>query len=444
MIGAIVLQVILIICQGVFSAAEAAALDLSDAKLEELMRTGNSKALGLHRLEESPTRFLTTMRFLTGFCGWLGSACAALSFRDLVCSAAVKLLPGLSNAAAQIISVIVIVLIFSCVSLIIGYIVPRRLAVKNAQKTALASYGIISLLYKFFFPLIWFIIAVSRLILRLLGIDPNEREEVTEEEIRLMAESGSQMGAIDSQENEFIQNIFEFNDVTVDEVCTHRKDAVCVYTDDDKAEWDRVVYENKHSFYPVCGENTDDVVGVLDARDYLRMKNPSMSEIMENCVNKPYFVPESMKASVLFGEMKENGNYFAVAIDEYGGMAGIVTMRDLIELIVGEWNEKDEEPKPDDIQKKGEDSWLILGGTSLDDVAKELDVKLPVDEFDTFGGYVFDCLGYVPEDGKKELKVETEELVICIRSVEDHRIEETFVEKKKLESLKEQDTIDIS
>lgn len=429
MLGAVILQIVLILCNAAFSAAEAAVTDLNDSQLEERAKNGNAQAEKLLKMKRSQSRFLTTMRLLITFCGYLGSAYAAVCFRqpfeEWLTGCGLKLDEG----AAVVPETAALALILSLAMLVLGYLVPRGLATKNTRRAAEVLCGPVGLLYTVFFPLVWLVTVVSHGILRLFHIDPNEQDEVTEEEIRLIVESGSQMGAIDSQENEFIQNVFEFNDVSVDEVCTHRKDAVCVYLEDDKEAWDKVIYENKHSFYLVCGEDTDDIAGVLDARDYFRLKDYSRENVMATCVHKPYFIPENMKAASLFRNMKKTGNYFAVAIDEYGGMAGIVTMRDLLELIVGEWKEKDEEPEPEDIRKVHDNIWHIRGAASLDEVAKELETQLPVDEFDTFGGYILGELGYVPDDGST-LSLEAGELIIQVKSVEDHRIEDTVVKKK--------------
>lgn len=430
MLGAVVLQIVFLILGAVFVCAETAVVTINSAQLEEVEKKDAKRAAQIAGFKARQERFLTTMQFVSVVCTCLGSACGALVLLEPLehWLAAGRLLPG--TEAVQVLCVAVAALVISVVTMIVGRMIPKRLTAEHAEAAALHLCPVIRVVQALLFPLVWLLMAVSHVFLRLMGVDPHKQLQVTEEQIRLMAESGSQKGTIDSQENEFIQNVFEFNDVSVDEICTHRKDVVCVYADESSEEWEKVIYENRHSFYPVCGEDTDDIVGVLDAREYLRLKDRTREHVMESCVRKPYFVPENMKAASLFSNMKKTGNYFAVAIDEYGGMAGIVTMRNLLELIVGEWKEHDEEPEPSDIEKTGENCWRIQGAASLDEAAEELEIDLPLDEYDTFGGYVLGQLGYVPDDGT-QVSLETEELEITVCSIMDHRVEETIVHKKE-------------
>lgn len=429
MIGAIVLQVILIALNAVFTCAETAIVSLNENQLEEIGKKDEEKAEILSGFKAKQERFLTTMQFVSMASMCLGSAYAALVFRKpleaLIGKSGQTLNPGVFDALC----ITAISLIWGIVTMIFGRMVPKRLAAEKEEEMAVRFSSVVYVAQTVFFPLVWLLIAASHSILRLCGVDPHRQAQITEEEIRLMAESGSQKGIIDTQENEFIQNVFEFNDVSVDEICTHRKDVVCVYADESREEWEKVIYENRHSFFVVCGEDTDDIVGVLDAREYLRTKDHAREAVMRTCVRKPYFVPENMKAASLFSNMKKTGNYFAVAIDEYGGMAGIVTMRDLLELIVGEWKEHDEAPEPSDIEKIGDSFWRIQGVASLDEVAEELDIELPLDEYDTFGGYVLGELGYVPDDGT-QVSVLTSDLEIMVTSISDHRVETTTVRRR--------------
>lgn len=435
MTGAVIFQIFLIALNAVFTCAETAVVSLNDNKLEEIAKKDEAKAALLSRFKATQERFLTTMQFISMACVCLGSAYAALVFCEPLEELIQKSGHAFDPDVLDVLCVAAISIVLCIVMMVFGRMVPRRLASERKEEMALRFSSIISVMQTVFFPFVWLLIAASHSILRLCGVDPHRQVQITEEEIRLMAESGSQKGTIDTQENEFIQNVFEFNDVSVDEVCTHRKDVVCVYADESREEWEQVIYENHHSFYVVCGEDTDDIVGVLDAREYFRLKDHSRENVMKSCVRKPYFVPENMKAASLFANMKKTGNYFAVAIDEYGGMAGIVTMRDLLELIVGEWKEHDEQPQPSDIEKTGDNCWKIQGAASLDEAAEELDVELPLDEYDTFGGYVLGQLGYVPDDGT-QVSVTTPDLEIRVCSICDHRVEETIV-RKKLEAATE-------
>ena len=251
-----------------------------------------------------------------------------------------------------------------------------------------------------------------------------------------MVDAGSEKGAIDCEEKELIQNVFEFNDISVDEVCTHRTDVTLLWMDESIEKWDETIHKTRYSYYPVCGEDVDDIIGILDAKDYFRLKEKNHEILMREAINPPYFVLETVKASVLFQNMKKSGNYFAVVLDEYGGMEGIITVRDLIEELVGDLSDEEEANRPQEIEQISEDTWKIVGTTELDDVMDALGVELPVDEYDTFGGYIFGELGTVPDDGS-QFELKTKDLIIKVVKVKEHRVENTVV--KKIEHPQEEE-----
>ena len=356
--------------------------------------------------------------------------CAGASAASGICIPAAQKLSGVLPAVPQWLLVLAITLAAACIIMIfhaaIAFRLAQGLAVKDAEK---AAFSVCAPVYAFFIiltPMIRLNAAIGALVIKSIGVEPEMEAAATEDGIRLMAESGSLYGAIDSQENEFIQNVFEFNDVPVEEICTHRTDVVCLYEDESDEEWEKKVFENRHSYFVICGDDTDDIVGVLDAKTYIRMPERNRQLVREKCIQKPYLVPESMKAATLFANMKKTGNFFAVAIDEYGGMAGIVTMRDLLELIVGEWTENDEEKEPEEIVRVDENTWRVRGIASLEEAEEAFGVSLPTEEYDTFGGYVFGQLGYVPDDGTA-FRLESDGLSIEVTKIEDHRIEEATV-----------------
>ncbi len=335
------------------------------------------------------------------------------------------------------IAVVLITLILSYVTLIFGELVPKRVAMQKTESIALGLSGMITAVSKIFAPLVWLLTASTNGVLRLLGIDPNQQEEqVTEEEIRMMVDAGSEKGAIDCEEKELIQNVFEFNDISVDEVCTHRTDVTLLWMDESIEKWDETIHKTRYSYYPVCGEDVDDIIGILDAKDYFRLKEKNHEILMREAINPPYFVLETVKASVLFQNMKKSGNYFAVVLDEYGGMEGIITVRDLIEELVGDLSDEEEANRPQEIEQISEDTWKIVGTTELDDVMDALGVELPVDEYDTFGGYIFGELGTVPDDGS-QFELKTKDLIIKVVKVKEHRVENTVV--KKIEHPQEEE-----
>ena len=430
MIVAIILQIVLIFLNAVFAAAEIAVVSTNSAKLEKMAEDGDKKAKKLFSLTKNPSKFLSTIQVAITLAGLLGSAYAADNFAgplvEWIISWGVKIPADTLNS----ICVFVITLILSYFSIVFGELVPKRLAMRNAEKMALGMSGMLKFVSCVFAPFVWILTKSTNGLLRLLHINPDEQDDaVTEEEIRMMLDTGSEKGTIDSMENEMIQNVFEFDDVSISEVCTHRRDVAILYKEDSISEWKQTMAETRHGFYPICGEDSDDVIGVLDSKKFFRIEVSSVEAAIRAAAEKPYFVPENMKADVLFQNMKETRNYFAIVIDEYGGMSGVVTIHDLLELLVGDLADKEDE-YVEEIQKTGENEWRIAGSASLEKVGEELDLTFDTEDCDTFGGYIFGLLGAVPDDGST-FELETEDLKIRVDAVEDHRIESTIVQKKE-------------
>ena len=245
----------------------------------------------------------------------------------------------------------------------------------------------------------------------------------------MMVDAGSEKGVIEVSEQELIHNVFAFNDIPVEEICTHRTDVSVLWKEDPVEEWEKTVHESRHSYFPVCGESIDDVLGILSAKDYFRLSREGVSqaEILKKSIRPASFVPNTIKADVLFRNMKKSGNYFAVVLDEYGGVDGIITLRDLIEQLVGDLNEEEDGTPVEDIVQLTDNSWKIQGLTSLDDVQEALGVPLPVDEYDTFSGYIFGILGQIPEDNS-QFALDAGPLHITVESVKEHRVGEALVQ----------------
>ena len=265
-------------------------------------------------------------------------------------------------------------------------------------------------------------------LLKVLGINPSSDDsEVTEEEIRLMIDLGSRKGAIKAGEKEILHNVFEFDNKAAGEAMTHRRDVVFLLQEQSDQEWERVIIENRHSNYPVCGEGPDDVTGILNTRDYLILRDRSRESVLAHAVRKPQFIPRSVRTDVLFRRMKKNRSHFAVILDEYGGMDGIVTMNDLLEELVGDLEDDSNlPPELPQIEKTDPGLWQVNGSASLDKVARETGLELPVDQYDTFAGFVFGLLGRIPEDGEK-VELEAWGLKIKTMEIRDRRLEKTEI-----------------
>jgi putative hemolysin len=422
------LQFILILLNAVFACAEIAVISMNDAKLAKLTAAGDKRAVKLSALTGQPARFLATIQVGITFAGFLGSAFAADNFSDRLVNWLLKLGVGIPEKTLDTISVILITLILSYFTLVLGELVPKRIAMKNAEKLALAISGLVYFISKVFAPLVWLLTISTNGMLSLFGIDPYAADdEITEEEIRMMVDEGSEKGAIDPEEKVMIQNVFEFDDKTAREIMTHRTEVSLLWLDESDEQWEKTIIESRHMMYPVCNETTDDIVGVLNAKYYFRLKDKTRENVLKNAVKPAYFVPETVKADVLFRNMKKNRQHFAVVLDEFGGMNGIITMSDLLEELVGDLEDDMTIPaEPVPVERVDSHTWKVLGSAPLDEVSKQIGVILPEDEYDTFGGFVFGMLGYVPEDGSTP-ELEAYDLNIKILRITDHQIEKAVV-----------------
>ncbi|WP_297958799.1 hemolysin family protein [uncultured Ruminococcus sp.] len=433
MIGQIILQIILIALNAVFACAEVAVISTNDMRIEKLAASGSKKAVRLKKLTDSPTRFLATIQVAITLAGFIGAAFAADSFSEYLVSAISKTGTGIPSAVIKKASVVVITLILSYFTLVFGELIPKRAAMKDPEKIALAMSGAINFVSKLFAPMVWLLNASANGILRLMGIDPESDDDtVTEEEILMMSDAGAEKGTIDEDENRIIKNVFAFDDMTAEQVCTHRTDVDVLWSADDISVWEETIHRTRHSAFPVCGESVDNVIGVLNAKDYFRLEDKSRDNIMANAVREPCFVHENMKADRLFDQMKQRGaDHFAVVVDEYGGMSGIITITDLVEELVGDFADDPEDEPAARLEKTGDNVWTVPGITSLSDVCEELEVTLPADKYETFGGYVIAELGEIPKDGS-QLTLEAGGLKIDILEVRHHRIEVCRVEKNSI------------
>ncbi|MCI9643091.1 MAG: HlyC/CorC family transporter [Eubacterium sp.] len=424
----LLLQIVLIMINAVFASAEIAIVSMNDVKLEKLAEQGNKKAKRLVKLTSKPASFLATIQVAITLSGFLGSAFAADNFSEILVDLIMKTGVNISRSTLDTIAVIVITMILSYLTLVFGELVPKRIAMRKTEGLALGVSGLISVISKIFAPLVWLLTVSTNLVLRCLGIDPNaQEEEISEEEIRMLVEVGSEKGIIDKDERIMISNIFDFDDKECGEISTHRTDVVGLDADESIEEWDRIITNSSCSVYPIYKENIDNIIGVLDSKKYFRLKDKSKDSIIKNAVSQPVFVPENMKIDVLFENMQKSRNHFSVVLDEYGGTVGIITMNDLLEEIVGDLeNEENAEVKEPDIKQINENEWTIQGCASLDDVERNLKVQLPVDEYETFSGYVFGIYCTIPEDNTS-FSLETDKLIINVLNVVNHTVEKASV-----------------
>lgn len=399
MIKQILLQIILIALNAFFAATEIAVISLNEKKVRALAEDGNKKAVKMLKIIEEPTQFLSTIQIGITLAGFLGSAFAADNFAEVLSSAISKAfnLSADNTKIINTVAVVLVTLILSYFTLIFGELVPKRIAMKHKEKLANAVCGIISFLAAVLKPIIWFLTISTNAVLRLVGIDPHEKEEpVSEEDIVLMLDAGADEGSLDHDDIEYIKNVFKLDKMTAEDVMTPRKSVISISYDASDKEILEIIEEESYSRIPVYEDNPDKIIGILHACDYLLKRNEKNLDL-KSILHTPVFVPETVSLDVLFKDMQTDHNHLAVVVNEYGETSGIVTMEDILEEIVGEiWDERDEEI--DEFKKIGDNTYKVLCTASLEDFREyfkledeeELDVS-------TVNGWITEITGIIPE-----------------------------------------------
>ena len=312
----------------------------------------------------------------------------------------------------------VVVLLLVYVYILLSDLLPRKFANAHLDKFEKTFMSIAKGIQSLFTPFTFFLrFEVEK-----------EQEDYSEEDIYEVINGGG----VEPSQKEFIENLFEFDDTPVEEICTHRSEVVCLYLNDDKETWKKTILENRHTLYPVCDEDNDDVVGILDTRDYFRLDSIEQDNVINKAMDQPFFISQNMKADVLLKEMKIKKVYFAVLLDEYGGMTGIVTLHDIIETLLGEIQEDDDINEPDPIQQIDADQFRIYGHADIEDVEKALGISLEDEDCDTFGGYILNHYGQIPDEGS-HFKVSLDLMDVYVKEVKNHRIGQTIVQIKRKE-----------
>lgn len=432
MLISILLQILLISLNAVFACAEIAVLSLSAARLDKLVEEGNKNAKKLQNLTKVPAKFLSTIQVAITLAGFLGSAFAADHFAGPIVDSlrGTGVYQALGEGVIRTVAVILITILLSFVTLVFGELVPKRVAMRKSEKVALGMAGFLSAVSVIFAPLVWLLTKATNGVLRLLRIDPDEKdEEVTEEGIRMMVDAGSESGAIEEDEKELIQNVFDFNDITAGEIATHRTQMVVLWAEDDLDEWNRTIVGSEHTYYPVCGETIDDILGILNSKIYFRLADKSKESVMENAVFPAYFVPDSMAADDLLRSMKQKSERAAIVVDEFGGTHGLVTVNDLIEKIVGEL---DNDESIEEIAEVDENTYRILGSADLSKLEELTGLELDSDAT-TVGGWVTEQFGDLPNPGDS---FEYENLTVTMSAADERRVHEVIV---KINPKKDED-----
>ncbi|NLB91400.1 MAG: HlyC/CorC family transporter [Clostridiales bacterium] len=424
------LQIILILINAFFAAAEMAVVSLNPNKVRKNAEEGDKKSAQLLILLESPNNFLSTIQVAITLAGLLGSAFAADNFAARLANWVVYTqgFTLLSYNAVNTISVILITIILSYFTLILGELVPKRIAMEKAEWMAKVSLNTITGLAKIMRPVIWFLSKSTNAVLRLLKINTSTQDDlVTEEEIRMMVDIGEEKGVIQSNEKEMIENIFEFNNISASDVMVHRTNVSTIWVEDSHEVILDIICKTGLNRFPVYNEDIDDIVGVLNTREFLLNSVKENPLDLRGLLRQAYFVPETVPADALFRDMQTNKIHMSIVVDEYGGMSGIVTMEDLLEEIVGNIYDEFDPVVVQDIIKLSDNLWRIRGSVDLETISKELGVELPLEEeYDTLGGMIFDQFTTIPKDGSHP-ELDIFNLHIYVERITDHRIQSALV-----------------
>ena len=435
------LQLLLILLNAFFAATEIAFVSLNENKLKHQAEDGDKKAKKILKMVEEPTGFLSTIQIGITLAGFLGSAFAADSFSDRLVNWLINIFNLAESARPTLdaIAVIVITLILSYFTLVLGELVPKRIAMKNSEKFARTVCGFINSLATVLKPIVWFMTVSTNGVLRLCGINPKEAEEtISEDDIRLMIDIGEEKGTIDADEKEMIENIFEFGDTTINEIMIHRTAVTFIDILSTHDEIMQIIEESGYSRFPVYEENADNIIGILRAREYLLETKKNNNIDIKSLLKPAKFVHESVRADVLFKDMQKTHVHMSIVVDEFGGTSGIITLEDLLEEIVGNiYDEYDEQNKPD-ITQLEDNLWRIAGTTQLDDICDTLDIDIDyeTEEYKTLGGMVFSEMPSIPDDGSLP-EVEVKGLKIKVEKIVDLKVESALVSKLIVETEEE-------
>lgn len=420
MISQLIFLFILILLNAYFAATEIAFISLNDAKIEKQAKDGNKKAKQIQKMLKNPSKFLATIQIGITLAGFLSSAFASDAFAGMLAPVLNEWMPFISIETWQNISIVIITIILSFFTLVFGELVPKRLAMKYYEKISFATIGVIKGISVVTAPFVKLLTWSTNLVSKIFGVGEQEEEIVTEEEIKMMVNQGEEKGSIEENEKELINNVFEFNDIIASEIMTYRTDIYAIEINEDIYGILDEIDEYKYSRIPVYEETIDDIKGILFLKDILKLVSTRKEFKIADIMREAYFVPESKPIDEIFEELQANKMQMAIVVDEYGGTAGLLTMEDILEELVGnifdEYDDVEVEYK-----RLDDNTYLIDGSVSLYEMKKILDIELPEGDYETLSGYLIEKLGRLPEEDEHPV-IEDEHLTYKIEEYEDRRI----------------------
>ncbi len=427
--------IILILLNAYFAATEIAFISLNDAKIEKQAKEGNKKAKQIQKMLKNPSKFLATIQIGITLAGFLSSAFASDTFADMLAPVLANAMPFFSISVWKTISIIVITLILSFFTLVFGELVPKRLAMKYYEKISYATIGVIRGISLLTAPFVKLLTWSTNIVSKIFGVSEQEEEIVTEEEIKMMVDQGEEKGSIEETERELINNVFALNDIVASEIMVYRTDIYAIEANQNLYDILDEIDEYKYSRIPVYEDTIDDIIGILFLKDILKSVSARKEIKIKDIMRDAYFVPESKPIDEIFKELQTNKKQMAIVVDEYGGTAGLLTMEDILEELVGNiFDEYDE--VEDEYKKIDENTYLVEGSLSLYELKKILKVELPEGDYETLSGYLIEKLGRLPEENEHPI-IEDENLTYRIEQYEDKRIQWVKICKNNQEKKEE-------
>ena len=410
----IIVMIVLVALSAFFSASETAYTSFNRNKMKNLAAEGNKRAASALKLSDNYDKLLSTILVGNNIVNISLSSLATIFFIECLAET------SLASAAAGISTAVVTIVV-----LIFGEISPKSVAKEHAEGFAMAVAGILRFLVIILMPINAIFMLWKKLLSKIFKA--KEYDTVTEGEVLTLVDEAHEDGSIDEYNKELIENIFDFDDLSAGEIATHRTELTLLDISDDMEEWDKAIVNSRYSRYPIYGESVDDIIGILDARGYLRLEDKSRENVMATVVSPAYFVPEAVKADVLFKNMREHKESLAIVLDEYGGLYGIVTTTDLVECLVGEFTQPDDdEEEIEAIEILSDESWRIAGSASISEVEEAIGIKFEDIDSDTFSGFILGLYGSVPEDGAS-FELSTDTLDIHIEEIKDHKVDRAVI-----------------
>lgn len=433
----LLLQAALIAVNAFFAASEIAVIELNASKLRKQVQAGDKAAARMLKMVEEPSDFLSTIQIAITLAGFLGSAFAAENFSSRLVSWVTEDLgfTAISSNVLDIAAVVLITLILSYFTLVLGELVPKRIAMQKPYHVAKATSGVIRCVAAVVKPVIWLLSASTNGILRLLRLKTTAREEeVTEDEIRMMVDIGEEKGAIQTEEKELIDNIFEFNNSTARDVMTHSTEIIFFDINRPREELLSLFSQSGRSRIPVVDGDLNHLLGIVTIKDYCLQPEKPLRDILLPA----YCVPETVPADVLFRDLQRKKTHMAIVVDEYGETSGLLTLEDLLEEIVGDIYDESDGTDEAPIRQVGENLWRVAGNADIEAVFEALNMEAPEDlECDTLNGLVLQQLTAIPDEGST-LDVDASGLHIHVEQVRNRKVEAALVGRAETEKNQEE------